>query len=149
MKWHNFVVSRQNGSRRSGTNPLLQQLWPPSGMNNWGLFICTTETSLGQEYGLSKTTFFLSYFFFLRWAISVLHDSFIAVFTQNSSILHWAVHQPISFLQLSSSLMKHCKDVLNYDFDWDTILLFVHMHTKQSHATNRYMLQYMTQFHDK
>jgi len=33
------------------------------------------------------------------------------------------VHQPIAFSQLSGDLMKHSKDILNYGFVWDTILL--------------------------
>ena len=38
-------------------------------------------------------------FFFLRQASSNLHDSFTMVFTQNSSIFYWAVHQPIAIFQ--------------------------------------------------
>jgi len=37
-----------------------------------------------------------SFFFFWR-ASSNLRDSFMMVFAQNSSIFHWAVHQPIVF----------------------------------------------------
>ena len=41
-------------------------------------------------------------FFFFRWANSKLRDSFLTVFTQNSSISYWAVNQPIAFSQLWS-----------------------------------------------
>jgi len=39
---------------------------------------------------------------FLRRPSSKLHDPFTIVFTQNSTILHWAVYQPIAFSQLWS-----------------------------------------------
>jgi len=42
------------------------------------------------------------FFSFFRQAISKLHDSFTMVFTQNGSILHWAVHQPITLSQFWS-----------------------------------------------
>jgi len=38
-------------------------------------------------------------FFFFRRASSNLRDSFTMVFAQNSSVFHWAVHQPIVFFQ--------------------------------------------------
>jgi len=45
-------------------------------------------------------------FFFLllliQMASSNLHHSFTMVFTQNSSIFHWAVHQPIAFFHVRS-----------------------------------------------
>ena len=37
------------------------------------------------------------FFYFFRRASSNLRDSFTMIFTQNSSIFHWAVHQPIAF----------------------------------------------------
>ena len=42
----------------------------------------------------------------------------MTVFTQNCSILHLALHQPIAF---HSNLRKYSKDVLNYGFAWGTI----------------------------
>ena len=39
---------------------------------------------------------------FFRRASSNLRDSFTMVFAQNSSIFHWAVHQPIAFFQVWS-----------------------------------------------
>ena len=51
---------------------------------------------------------FSSFFFFFRQASSKLCDSFTMISPQNSSILHWAVHQPIAFLQLWS-LTRHFK----------------------------------------
>ena len=40
--------------------------------------------------------------FFFRRASSNLRDAFSMVFVQNSSIFHWAVHQPIAFFQVWS-----------------------------------------------
>ena len=51
--------------------------------------------------------------FFFRWASSNLCDSFVMAFTQNSSILDWAMHNPTNSLLLSSNFTKHSKDVLN------------------------------------
>jgi len=44
----------------------------------------------------------LLFFFFFGQASSKLHDSFTIVFTQNSSILHRAVHQLVTYSQLWS-----------------------------------------------
>ena len=41
-------------------------------------------------------------FFFFRRTSSNLRESFTMVFAQNSSIFHWAVHQPIAFIQIWS-----------------------------------------------
>ena len=40
--------------------------------------------------------------FFFRQASSNLRDSFTMVFAQNSSIFHWAVHQPVAFFHVRS-----------------------------------------------
>ena len=45
-------------------------------------------------------------FFFFRRASSILHYSSTMVFAQNSSIFHWAVHQPIAFLQVWSHMRR-------------------------------------------
>ena len=47
-------------------------------------------------------SFFFFFFFFFRRASSNLRDSFTMVLAQNSSIFHWAVHQPIAFFQVWS-----------------------------------------------
>ena len=45
----------------------------------------------------------MAFFFFFFWqASSNLRDSFTVTFAQNSSILHWAMHQPITLSQLWS-----------------------------------------------
>ena len=68
------------------------------------------------------------FFFSFRQASSNLCDSFTMVFRQNSSIFHWAVHQPITFSQLWS-LTRHFKSAMeNYGFICDTIF-FTCMHT--------------------
>ena len=46
--------------------------------------------------------FFLFFIFFFRRASSNLLYAFTMVFAQNSSIFHWAVHQPIAFLHVRS-----------------------------------------------
>ena len=44
-----------------------------------------------------KSFSFYFFFFFFRQASSKLRDSFMMVFTQNGSTLHWAVHLSIVF----------------------------------------------------
>ena len=46
--------------------------------------------------------FFFFFFFFFRRASSNLRVSFTMVFAQNSSIFHWAAHQPIAFFHIWS-----------------------------------------------
>ena len=55
--------------------------------------------STESEGWLTAKIFFFFFFFFFRRARSKLRDSFTMVFAQNSSILHWAVHQPITTLK--------------------------------------------------
>ena len=49
-----------------------------------------------------------------------------------SRILHQAVHQPITLLQLSRNLTKCSKAALMYGFTWGSILLVVCMCAKWS-----------------
>ena len=71
----------------------------------------TRKSPNGQNVLLSLFSF--------TWASTKLSDSFMTVFTLNSRILHWAVHQPVAFSQLWSNLKKCSKDILNHDFIWD------------------------------
>jgi len=60
-------------------------------------------------------------FFFLRRASSNLRDSFTMVFARNSSIFHWAVHQPISFFQVEVTPGDSNRSLKNYGFLYDVI----------------------------
>ena len=60
------------------------------------------ESTEPENHRTTKMFFFFFFFFFFRWASSNLPDSFTMVFAQNSSIFHWAVHQPIAFFQVWS-----------------------------------------------
>ena len=68
--------------------------------------------STKQESCQTAKVFFSFFFFFFRCASSKLQVSLTMVFAWNSSILH----QPITFSQLWSNLMKCCKDTLKYGF---------------------------------
>ena len=71
-------------------------------------------------------------------------------------LFHDSLHPEQQHLTLSSAPTHHfftthtkCpKDVLNYDFAWNTILVFVRMCTKWSHDNQNTCL-YMTWFHDR
>ena len=58
------------------------------------------------------------FFFFFRRATSKLRDSFMMVFAQNSSILHWAVHSPSLF---EVSWGSSNRSLNNYGFISDAI----------------------------
>ena len=62
-----------------------------------------SESTEPESHQMAKMFFFLVLFLLL---VQKLHDSFTTVFTQNSSILQQAVHQPIAFPQLRS-LKRH------------------------------------------
>ena len=54
------------------------------------------ESTEPESHQTAKMIFFFFFFFFFRRANSNSRDSFTMVFAQNSSIFHWAVHQPIT-----------------------------------------------------
>ena len=60
------------------------------------------ESTKPESRQMAKMFSFFFFFVFFRWASSNLHDSFYDDFAQNSSIFHWAVHQPIAFFQVWS-----------------------------------------------
>ena len=61
---------------------------------------CQPRPFYSQAQKQSKC--FSFFFFFFTRASSNLRDSFMMVFTQNSRIFHWALHQPIVFFQVWS-----------------------------------------------
>ena len=68
--------------------------------------------------------FFLSFF---RRASSILHELFMVVYTQNSSILFWAVHNPVAFHNFEVSQGARSHSLKNYGFQFGTpFSLFVH-----------------------
>ena len=72
--------------------------------------------------------FFFSYFFFRRASSNCV--IFKMVFTQNSSILHWTVHQPIVFSQLWS-LKRQFKPVTEQLWLYLWCFSLVLMHAKR------------------
>jgi len=69
----------------------------------------------------SSFFFFFLFVVFFRWATSKLRDSFMMVFAQNSSILHWPVHQPITFHNFELSWGSSNRSLNNYSFISDAI----------------------------
>ena len=59
---------------------------------------------------------FFFFFFFFRQASSNLCDSITMIFTQNSSIFHWAVHQPIALYRFEVSLGGSNCSLKNHSF---------------------------------
>jgi len=68
--------------------------------------------------------------------ISKLRDFFTMVFAQNSSILDWAVHQPIAFSQQQSHEAVWNRSLKNYGFISSASL--VHMH--KNHLVTKQLL---------
>ena len=65
---------------------------------------------------------------------SKLRDSFTLVFARNSSILHWALHQPITFAQVSRGSSN--RSMKNYGFISDAIFKnCMHAHKSLSNET--------------
>ena len=81
---------------------------------------CEEHCESTEPESRQKAKMFFFFFFFKR-AGSKFCDSFMIVFTQNSSILHWAVHQPIAFYDfevsrlywsvISVTIFKNCTHV--------------------------------------
>ena len=91
------------------------------------------------ELGSHQTAKCFSFFFFRR-ASSKLHDSFTMVFAWNSSILHWAVHQPIAFHNFEVSRGGLNLLVKNYGFINNTIFKNLRMCTNHL-ATKQLLFQ--------
>ena len=66
---------------------------------------CEEHCESTEPESRQKAKMFFFFFFFKR-AGSKFCDSFMIVFTQNSSILHWAVHQPIALTLKSDELVQ-------------------------------------------
>ena len=80
--------------------------------------------------------------FFFRRATSKSCNSFTTVFTQNSSILHWAVHKPIVFSK-STKCLKPVTQKLWLHLQHP----FLHLYTCTKHlaATKLWMVQVKTE----
>ena len=78
------------------------------------------ESTEPESHQTTKMFFFLLPLFFRR-ASSNLHDSFTMVFAQNSSIFHWAVHQPIAFSRFEDARGDSNRSLKNYGFLYDAI----------------------------
>jgi len=79
------------------------------------------ESTESESHQTAKMFFFFFFFFFFRRASSNLHHSFTMVFTQNSSIFHWAVHQPIAFSRFEVTWGDSNRPLKNYGFLNDAI----------------------------
>ena len=81
----------------------------------------------------------LSFIFFFRQASSNLLDSFTIVLAQNSRILHWAVHQSISFSQPKFEVSQSSSNwsLNNYGSICDT-LFYSLVHIGQNHLATKH-----------
>ena len=78
------------------------------------------------------------FFFFFRRASSNLHDSFTMVFAQNSSIFHWAVHQPIAFSRFEDARGDSNRSLKNYGFLYDTIFFSSRVRMRTNHLATKF-----------
>ena len=79
----------------------------------------TRKLQNGQNVLFFLSFFFLLSSFFFRRASSILHQPLALVYARNSSILYWAVHDPIAF-QLCSLTRRSQPLTQNYGFQFGT-----------------------------
>ena len=92
--------------------------------------------------------FFFFFFFFYRQAGSKLCDSFMIVFAQNNSILHWAVHQSNAFSQVSQGSSN--PSLNNYGFICDAFFFIcLHVHKSPSNKTYFFLLKFSCVHEDR